>query len=237
MKSLTHEFYMRRACELAEQGYSAPNPLVGCVIVRDGKIVGEGFHLMAGTSHAEIVALQQAGSKARGSTVYLTLEPCAHHGRTPPCADALIAAGVERVFVYQSDRTAAGGGNAKLREAGIKVEVDSFRVASPNMIWSKLAWQGIPFVTIKAAVTLDGRMGPGIITNESSRRKGRQLRAQHGAVLVGAETALQDDPQLTVRDVILNEPPVRIILDPRRRLPDTLRVFTDGLAPTWRVVS
>lgn len=236
-----HEHWMELALRQAVRGYSAPNPLVGCVIVKDGEWVSSGFHLAAGLPHAEVEALRGASPKKLvGSDVYVTLEPCAHQGRTPSCAQALIEAKVARVIVAMRDPGIGKGGCKVLRAAGIEViegvlEDEARRL---NAIWLSQFDRGRPFVTLKAAITLDGRLGPGLITNSLSRHRGRQMRAQHGAVLVGAETALMDNPMLTVREEFpMAEPPIRIVLDPRRRLPDDLKLFTDEKAPTWRVVS
>lgn len=234
-----HEHWMRQAILIGYTGYTAPNPMVGCAIVRDDKLISLGSHEFAGGAHAEIDALAKAGPAAQGSDVYVTLEPCAHHGRTPPCADALIAAGVARVFVAVKDPGKGAGGIARLRAAGIEVHVGLLaeQAEAMNAVWLHQFRAGRPFVTLKVAMTVDGRIGPGIITNEASRMAGRKFRAQHGAVLVGTDTALQDNPELTVRDVVLPEPPIRIVLDPQRRLPGDLKIFSDGVAPTWRVVA
>lgn len=232
---------MGMALRQADQGYSAPNPLVGCVIVKDGEWVSSGFHLAAGLPHAEADALIKASpKKLAGSDVYVTLEPCAHLGRTPSCAQALIEARVERVFVATRDPGKGAGGCEMLRAAGVEVIEGLLEreAKQQNAIWFSQFEKGRPFVTLKAAITLDGRMGPGLITNSLSRNSGRKMRAQHGAVLIGAETAQQDNPKLTVREKFpMAEPPIRIVLDPRRRLPDSLGIFTDAEAPTWRAVA
>lgn len=239
MANLTHEDYMASALVEAELGYSAPNPLVGCLIVKNGEIVGKGFHLMAGGPHAEVEALQQAGDRAFGSTAYVTLEPCAHSGRTPPCVDALIRAGVSSTYIAMLDPGLGTGGIEKLREAGVEVHVGLLGdlAREMNAIWLSQYEQKRPFVTLKVAMTMNGMIGPGIITSKASRALARKMRAQHGSVLVGAETVVTDDPLLTVRNVEMLEPPVRIILDPNRRTPATANVYTDGSAETWRVVA
>jgi diaminohydroxyphosphoribosylaminopyrimidine deaminase/5-amino-6-(5-phosphoribosylamino)uracil reductase len=223
---------LERALELAERGrgMTHPNPVVGAVIVRGGAVVGEGWHERAGGPHAEIVALDQAGDRARGATVYVTLEPCAHHGRTPPCADALVAAGVARVVVGAGDpdpRT-DGRGIARLRDAGIQVELAEGELARrarrQNEAWRTWAALGRPFVTLKLAATLDGRVAvPGRrwISGEESRRVVHELRAASDAVAVGMGTARADRPALTARDVEVRRQPRRLAFG-RGPLPDGL---------------
>ena len=207
-----------RALDLAERGRGTthPNPVVGAVVERDGEVVGEGWHERAGGPHAEIVALEQAGERARGATMYVTLEPCAHHGRTPPCADAVVAAGIARVVVGAADpdpRT-DGRGIARLREAGVEVEVaDDPRARRQNEAWRTWAALGRPFVTLKIAATLDGRVAvPGSrwITGEESRRLVHELRAQTDAVAVGMGTVRADRPALTAREVGATRQPRRL---------------------------
>ena len=183
--------WLERALELAERGRgtTAPNPVVGAVLVRDGEIVGEGWHERAGGPHAEIVALEAAGERARGATLYVTLEPCAHHGRTPPCADALVEAGVSRVVAAVGDPNpeTAGAGFERLRAAGIEVELPGgeleWRARAQNEGFRVWVAEGRPFVVYKAAVTLDGRVtvpGARWVTGEESRRRVHELRAQRG---------------------------------------------------------
>ena len=203
---------LERALELAERGRGTthPNPLVGAVVVRDGVVVGEGWHARAGGPHAEAVALEAAGASARGATMYVTLEPCAHQGRTPPCADAVIAAGIGRVVVaaLDPDPRTDGRGLAKLLDSGVDVEVadgDSARRARvQNEAWRTWASLGRPFVTLKVAVTLDGRVtvpGSRWVSGEASRRFVHELRAASDAVAVGMGTVRADRPALTARDV------------------------------------
>jgi diaminohydroxyphosphoribosylaminopyrimidine deaminase / 5-amino-6-(5-phosphoribosylamino)uracil reductase len=227
---MTDREWLERALELAERGRgtTAPNPVVGAVLVRDGEIVGEGWHERAGGPHAEIVALEAAGEKARGATLYVTLEPCAHHGRTPPCADALVTAGVARVVAAVGDPNPEtdGAGLARLRAAGIDVELPGgeleWRARAQNEAFRVWVAEGRPFVVYKAAVTLDGRVAvPGRrwVTGEESRRRVHELRAGADAVAVGMGTVRADDPQLTARDVGATRQPRRLAFG-RGPLPD-----------------
>lgn len=228
---------MARAVRLAKRGFPAPNPRVGCVVVRDGQIIGEGWHEAAGLPHAEVMALQ--GVDARGATAYVTLEPCNHHGRTPPCSEALIAAGVRRVVIAVEDpNPQASGGIARLRAAGIEVEVGARADEAERVNERFLAAMRLErtFVTAKVATSLDGRIAlpsgeSKWITGPVARREGHKLRAEMGAVLVGRGTLLADNPQLTARiDGVLNQP-TRVVLDPSGDLPRDLQVF-DRVAPT-----
>lgn len=231
--------FMLEALQLAERGrYSvAPNPMVGCVIAKDGVIVGTGFHQTAGHDHAEIIALRAAGANARGATVYVTLEPCAHFGRTPPCVNALIAAQVAAVHIPFIDPNplVAGQGVAKLRAAGIRVEIgeEAERARQQNEVFLFSITRNRPFVVAKWAMTLDGRITTGEavgagrwITGEAARRAVHYTRCELGAVLVGIETAIIDDPKLTpylINNVSAN--PWRIVLDSAGRLPTTAAVL------------
>ena len=234
---------MAQALELAASP-DAPrgiNPRVGCVIIGDeGQVLGEGYHRGAGTPHAEVRALESAGSSARGATAVVTLEPCRHVGRTGPCTQALVAAGIRRVVFAQSDPTAeAGGGADELRDSGVEVigGVLSDRAAAINAVWSHVQRAGRPFVTLKLAVTLDGRVadstgGPTAITGAESARYVHSLRSEVDAVLVGTGTAVIDDPRLTVRDESGEaefRQPLRAVMG-ERDLPPMLRVL-DGEAP------
>ncbi|HEY3017918.1 MAG TPA: bifunctional diaminohydroxyphosphoribosylaminopyrimidine deaminase/5-amino-6-(5-phosphoribosylamino)uracil reductase RibD [Gaiellaceae bacterium] len=208
---------LERALELAERGRGTthPNPVVGAVVVRDGKIVGEGWHQRKGEPHAEVIALEAAGDRARGATLYLTMEPCAHHGLTPPCTDAVIAAGVAKVVAGSLDpNPEARGGFDVLRAAGIEVEhADSFAARAQNEAWRLWVAEGRPFVILKLALTLDGRVAvPGArwISGEESRRRVHELRAQVDAVAVGMGTVRTDEPQLTARDVEARRQPRRL---------------------------
>ena len=232
--------WMTRALELAAlgAGLTAPNPVVGAVLVRDGQAVGEGSHLRAGGPHAEAAALAAAGPRARGATCYVTLEPCAHHGRTPPCADALVAAGVARVVVAcpDPDPRVDGRGIGRLRAAGVEVVTG---VAEPaaralNRAFLHRVTTGRPHVTLKAAMTLDGKIAAvdgesRWITGEAARAHAHRLRFESDAILVGLGTVLADDPQLTVRgpDLPAKEP-LRVVADSRLRVPAGARLFTAG---------
>jgi len=206
---LADDAHFRRALELAERGRgkTGDHPLVGAVVVRDGEVVGEGWYEYEGVRHAEVIALEQAGDAARGATLYVTLEPCSHHGRTPPCADAVVAAGVARVVVGARDPNPLidGRGLERLRAAGIEVElIDDLAARRQNESWR--VWKSLdrPFVTYKAAVTLDGRVtvpGRRWVSGEESRRRVHELRAASDAVAVGMGTARADAPRLDARDV------------------------------------
>ena len=232
---------MRRALGLARRGWgqTAPNPLVGAVVVRAGEVVGAGFHATLGEAHAEVMALAAAGDRARGADVYVTLEPCAHQGRTPPCVDALITAGVRRVVIAHEDpNPAAAGGAAKLRAAGIEVVAGVMRdeaaeLNAPFLFQHRISER--PFVTLKLALSLDGAIaGPDRaqrwLTGEASRRAVHRMRAQCDAVAVGIGTVLVDDPALSVRSG--KRPrlaPRRIVFDRTARLPVTSRLAKSAL--------
>jgi len=222
---------MLRALALARRGGGRvhPNPQVGCVLAREGRVVGEGWHRDFGGPHAEVWALGAAGAQARGATAYVTLEPCSHYGKTPPCVDALNAAGVTRVVAAMADPNplVAGRGLPRLREAGVEVEVGLEGPASAdlNAPFIKYVTTGLPWVTLKTATTLDGKVADhrGVsqwITGEPARREGHRLRREHRAVLTGIGTVLADDPALTVRLVRPHaRRPVRVVLDTHLRLP------------------
>lgn len=231
--------FMARALQLAEKGLytTQPNPRVGCVIVKNGEIVGAGWHERAGEAHAEIHALRQAGTAARGAAVYVTLEPCAHHGKTPPCADALVAAGVARVVAAMQDPNprVAGEGLARLAAAGVKVESglleNAARELNPGFIKRMLL--GHPFVRLKTAASLDGKtaLGNGAsqwITGAAARADVQRLRARACAILTGAGTVLADDPRLDVRDLAIGRQPLKIVVDSRLRTPPGARLLADG---------
>jgi diaminohydroxyphosphoribosylaminopyrimidine deaminase/5-amino-6-(5-phosphoribosylamino)uracil reductase len=209
--------YLQRALELAERGRGTthPNPVVGAVVSRDGEVVGEGWHERAGGPHAEIAALEAAGERARGATLYVTLEPCTQHGRTPPCVDAIIGAGIARVVAAAADPSANGGGLERLRVAGVEGElVDLFEARQQNEAWRTWVTKRRPFVSYKAAITLDGRMtmpGERWISGEVSRRLVHELRALSDAVAVGMGTVRADDPKLTARDVDAPKQPRRLV--------------------------
>ena len=237
------EAWMGRAVALAEggRGRTSPNPMVGAVLVRDGRVVGEGFHQAAGRAHAEAVALAAAGELAAGATCYVTLEPCAHHGRTPPCADALVAAGVARVVAAMADPDprVAGAGLARLRAAGIRVEVGAGAAAAATQNAAYLTHRrlGRPRVTLKAAASHDGKVAAPDgssqwITGPAARADAHRLRGEADAVLVGAGTALADDPRLTVRlPGHAGGQPLRVLADAAGRVGSGGHLF-DGQAPT-----
>ncbi|NLW25443.1 MAG: bifunctional diaminohydroxyphosphoribosylaminopyrimidine deaminase/5-amino-6-(5-phosphoribosylamino)uracil reductase RibD [Clostridia bacterium] len=242
------ENYMRLALELAEKarGRTSPNPMVGAVIVKDGQIVGKGYHLKAGTFHAEIHALREAGEKAKGATMYVNLEPCSHFGRTPPCTDAIINAGISRVFVAMEDPNPLVGGRGikKLAEAGIEVKVGLLEEEAKklNEIFIKYITTKTPFVLLKMAMTLDGKIASRTghskwITGEAAREKVHYLRNYYDAVLVGVNTVFKDNPSLTCR-ILAGRDPIRIILDSRARTPVEAQVIIqDSAAPTYIVVT
>jgi diaminohydroxyphosphoribosylaminopyrimidine deaminase / 5-amino-6-(5-phosphoribosylamino)uracil reductase len=206
--------FLERALELAERGRGTthPNPVVGAVVVRDGEVVGEGWHERKGGPHAEVRALEAAGELARGATMYVTLEPCTRHASTPPCADAVIEAGVAKVVAGAADPTQAGA--ARLRAAGVEVEMlDAWEARQQNEAWLTWAARGRPFVTYKAAVTLDSRMtfpGERWVSGEESRRLAHELRAGSDAVAVGMGTVRADNPRLDARDVEVVRQPRRL---------------------------
>lgn len=236
--------HMAHALRLAERGLftTQPNPRVGCVIAHDSEVVGEGWHQRAGEPHAEVFALRQAGERARGATAYVTLEPCAHHGRTPPCANALVNAGISRVVIAVQDPfpQVAGRGVELLRAAGVAVDVGLMHDAARelNIGFFSRVERGRPWVRVKLAMSLDGRtaLADGEskwITGEAARADVQRWRARSSAILTGSGTVLADDPRLTVR---LPEgegftPPLRVVLDRGLRLPEGRHVF-DGSAPT-----
>ena len=217
---------LERALELAERGRGTtyPNPVVGAVVVRDGEVVGEGWHQRKGEAHAEVIALEAAGERAKGATLFVTMEPCAHHGSTPPCTAAVLAAGVARVVAGSLDpNPEAGGGLDLLRAAGVETEdADSVAARIQNEAWRVWVAAKRPFVILKLALTLDGRVAvPGTrwVTGEESRRRVHELRAQVDAVAVGMGTVREDDPQLTARDVGVAQQPRRLAFG-RGPLPD-----------------
>ncbi|WP_415893207.1 bifunctional diaminohydroxyphosphoribosylaminopyrimidine deaminase/5-amino-6-(5-phosphoribosylamino)uracil reductase RibD [Neptuniibacter sp. PT8_73] len=243
--SVSDREYMARAIQLAKEGLytTQPNPRVGCVLVKQGSIVGEGFHYRAGEGHAEVNALRAAGEEAKGATAYVTLEPCSHYGRTPPCSEALIKAGVTRVVAAMVDPNpqVAGRGMTMLREAGIEATSglleESARALNPGFI--KRMETGLPFVRVKSAISLDGRtaMASGEskwITGPAARGDVQKLRAQSSVILTGIGSILQDDSALTVREAQLDLPnvadvvqkqPLRVVLDSRLQMPLTASIL------------
>lgn len=238
---------MAHALRLAARGLGNvwPNPAVGCVLVNQGRIVGRGWTQPGGRPHAETRALAQAGDLARGATAYVTLEPCAHHGKTPPCAEALVAAGVSRVVtaLTDPDPRVAGRGHAALRAAGIAVSegVLAAEAARLNAGFLKRVTKDLPFVTLKLATTLDGRIATAAgesrwITGPAARRHTHLMRLAHDAVMVGAGTARADDPDLTVRDMGAAHQPLRIVLDSRlSHAPGSRLGRTARQTPVWMV--
>ncbi|NJP38835.1 bifunctional diaminohydroxyphosphoribosylaminopyrimidine deaminase/5-amino-6-(5-phosphoribosylamino)uracil reductase RibD [Bacillus luteus] len=227
---MTKKEYMKLAVELASAagGQTSPNPQVGCVIVKDGRVAGVGTHLKAGDKHAERHALEMAGTEASGADMYVTLEPCSHHGRTPPCADAVIAAGISRVFTASSDPDprVSGRGIKKLLDAGIHVETGIMKEEADelNRRFFHYVTTRKPYVTLKIAASIDGKTATSSgeskwITGPGSRLDGHRLRHEHDAILVGIETVLADDPELTVRLPEGGIDPVRIVLDNELRFP------------------
>jgi diaminohydroxyphosphoribosylaminopyrimidine deaminase/5-amino-6-(5-phosphoribosylamino)uracil reductase len=238
--------WMAQALRLAERGlYTAsPNPRVGCVLVRDGIVVGEGWHERAGEPHAEIHALRAAGESARGATAYVTLEPCSHYGRTPPCADALIAASVARVVVAVQDPNpqVAGQGIAKLRAAGIEVECGLMEAAARelNIGFFTRMMRGTPWIRSKIAASLDGRTALANgeskwITGTAARQDVQHWRARSCAVLTGIGTVLADDPQLNVRELAITRQPLRALVDNGLRLPPNARLLQQTGAVVYTV--
>jgi diaminohydroxyphosphoribosylaminopyrimidine deaminase/5-amino-6-(5-phosphoribosylamino)uracil reductase len=246
--AMTDADWMARALALAERGRGSvePNPLVGAVVVRDGRLVGEGWHQRYGQAHAEVNALAVAGEAARGATLYVTLEPCCHFGKTPPCTDAVLRAGVARVVAAMSDPfpQVAGQGAEQLRQAGVVVDVgpcegEARRLNAPYL---KLLAKGRPYVHAKWAMTLDGKIATRSgdskwISNEASRRRVHELRGRMDAIVVGIGTVLADDPLLTARPPGPRTP-VRVILNHRGRTPPASKlVQTARETPTWVVTT
>ncbi len=229
---------MRRALALAASGVgrTSPNPPVGAVVVRDGAIVGEGYHRRAGEAHAERIALANAGETARGADIYVTLEPCCHHGRTPPCTDAIIEAGIHRVIYAAGDPDprCAGGGEAALRAAGVEVESGFLYEDARRLLEGYVRHRrtGRPLVTLKLAMSLDGRIATRTgdsrwITGDQSRQMVHQVRDRSDVVMVGSGTVLADDPALTTRDVPDGRDALRVIADSRARTPANAQVVRE----------
>jgi len=242
------EFFMRLALEEASKGLgrTSPNPVVGAVLVKGGRILARGYHRRAGTAHAEVVALEAAGSKARGADLYTTLEPCDHYGRTPPCSQALLDAGVRRVITASSDPNPKvnGKGVARLRRAGVEVLTGVLKEEADqlNRPFFKAMSTGLPYVTLKAAVTLDGKLATATgdsrwVTGEEARAWVHRLRDRVDVILVGATTARRDNPQLTTRlPGGEGKDPVRVVVDSHLRLTSTLNLFAQR-SPSRTVVA
>ncbi len=242
------ERYMWLALDLASQGLgdTSPNPAVGAVLVKNGKVVGTGYHQRAGGPHAEIYALEAAGEEARNATLYVTLEPCSHTGKTPPCTGRIIAAGVRKVVVAMTDPNPLvnGRGIARLKEAHIRVKtgVLAEKAARLNEAYVKYITTGVPFVTMKAAMTLDGKIATRTgasrwISSERSREFGHRLRRFNDAIMVGIGTVLADDPRLTTRLPEDGRDPLRVIVDSQARTPLTASVLANPLQTLLAVTS
>jgi len=239
MFSAADHAFMAHALRLAEHGIytTTPNPRVGCVIVKDGQVAGQGWHMRAGEPHAEVLALRRAGDAARGATAYVTLEPCSHHGRTPPCAEALVAAGVARVVAALPDPNpkVAGAGIARLQASGIAVDCGLLEAQARelNSGFISRMERGRPWLRLKIAASLDGATAlqngaSQWITGESARRDVQHWRARSCAILTGIGTVLADDPQLNVRELDIGRQPLRVVVDSRLRLPSAAKILQGG---------
>lgn len=255
MFSETEIAFMQHALALAAKGRftARPNPMVGAVLVKDNQIIGEGYHVACGQMHAEVMALQRAADPV-GATCYVTLEPCIHQGRTAPCVDALIAAGISRVVVAMPDPNplVAGQGIIKLREQGITVDVGLLEEAAQqlNLGFISRFKRGRPYVVAKIAMSLDGRIAMASgesqwITGPEAREQVQTLRAESGAIITGANTVLSDNPRMTVRsEAVLSQiendatfqPPLRVVLDRSKRIPSDAEILSDE-APTWHMTA
>lgn len=240
---MNDEYYMSLALEMAEraQGQTGVNPVVGCVVVKDGMLAGIGTHLERGTPHAEVHALDMAGAKAAGSTVYITLEPCSHYGRTPPCSERLIVEKVKRVVIAAEDPNplVASKGIEMLRAAGIQIDIGILkeRALKLNESFIKFITTGKPFVTLKIASTLDGKIATKSgdskwISNEAARERVHTLRHRHQAIMVGVSTVIMDDPLLTTRLPVQGLSPIRIVVDSRLKIPLESKMLSDRDAKT-----
>ncbi|WP_026700196.1 bifunctional diaminohydroxyphosphoribosylaminopyrimidine deaminase/5-amino-6-(5-phosphoribosylamino)uracil reductase RibD [Salibacterium aidingense] len=245
---MTDEEYMRLALEMAEAttGQTSPNPVVGAVVVKDGKVAGMGAHLKAGEKHAEIHALTMAGTKAENSTIYVTLEPCSHVGKTPPCVDAIIENKVKRAVIATLDPNprVSGTGVKKLEEAGLEVTTGVLQEKADwlNRYFFHYMKTGLPYVTLKTAVSLDGKTATAAgqsqwITGPEAREDTHLLRHQHDAIMAGIGTVLQDDPSLTARPANGGIQPVRVVLDHHLRMPVKAKMIQDQAAPVWIICS
>ncbi len=239
--TVTDTKLMREALRLARRGLglTSPNPMVGAVIAKDGRIVGKGYHRKAGSPHAEVLALRETGAEAAGADLYVTLEPCSHFGRTPPCTDQVVSAGIRRVFIAWQDPNPRvnGQGMARLKEAGLQVHLGLLEAKARrlNEAYHKFITTGLPLVTLKTACSLDGKIATREgesrwITGEQARRFVHRLRAHHDAVLVGAGTVLADDPELNVR-LVRGRNPRRIVVDSRGRTPSTAKILSSCKPP------
>ena len=240
--------HMMQAISLAENGWGRvhPNPLVGAVVVRNDDVAGMGWHAEWGGPHAEVVALRQAGARARGADLYVTLEPCARHGKTPPCTDAILAAGIRRVvFAAEDVSPAARGGAERLRAAGVEVVagIERESARAQNRAFFHLLERGAPFLALKLATSLDGRISrnaaaPTRLTGPAAQEDVLRLRAGFDAIVVGSGTVVADDPLLTARGpVVPRVPPARVVFDSRAVTPPGSRMLADGAAPVWIVAA
>lgn len=243
MELLNDESYMRYALQLAAgvKGQTGSNPPVGCVVVKHGRVIGIGTHLQAGKEHAEVHALRMAGDEAKGSTVYVTLEPCSHYGKTPPCSELLIKSKVARVVIAAIDPNpkVSGKGMERLKQHGVKVEAGLLEAEAKQLLESYIKYikTGLPFVTLKTASTLDGKIASKSgdskwITGHAARSYVHTLRHQHQAIMVGVETVLYDNPSLTARLTVPSLQPLRVVIDSKLRIPMDAKLVRDGLAPT-----
>lgn len=241
---MNDQYYMQLAIDLAKRtkGQTSPNPVVGAVVVKDGRIVGMGAHLKAGEAHAEVQALNMAGNLAEGSTIYVTLEPCSHFGKTPPCANRIVAEKVTRVVVATVDPNplVSGNGLAILEKAGIEVTVGVLEAEAKklNESFNKYITTRMPFVTVKTAMTLDGKIATYTgssrwITGEKAREYVHNLRHEYDAIMVGVSTVLKDNPALTVRTEQAGLNPTRIVIDTYLKTPLDAKLVTDNEAKTW----
>jgi diaminohydroxyphosphoribosylaminopyrimidine deaminase/5-amino-6-(5-phosphoribosylamino)uracil reductase len=237
-------YYMNLALNLASRtlGQTSPNPAVGAVLVKDNQIIGMGAHLKAGEPHAEVHAIRMAGEKAKAATLYVTLEPCSHFGKTPPCADLIVKTGIKKVVIATTDPNpqVAGKGIEKLKKAGIEVEVGLLQQEARelNKVFFYHIQTGLPYVTLKTAISLDGKTATVSgeskwITGEEARADVHRFRHQHDGILVGVNTVLADNPSLTTRLPGGGKNPVRIVLDTHLRTPLTKTIVTEKCAPTW----
>jgi len=241
---LDDSFFMKLALDLARGtlGQTSPNPVVGAVLVKDGQIIGMGAHLKAGEPHAEVHAIEMAGDQAIGSVLYVTLEPCSHYGKTPPCSDLVIKTGIKKVFVATTDPNpqVAGKGIERMKKAGIEVEVGMLQEEARdlNKVFFYNIQSGLPYVTLKSAASIDGKTATVTgesrwITGEEARLDVHHFRHQHDGIMVGVNTVLKDNPSLTTRLVEGGKNPIRIILDTHLRTPLDAKIITDQKAPTW----
>lgn len=242
--SVNDKQFMKQAIDLATEakGLNSPNPTVGAVIVKDSEVVGSAAHLYSGGPHAEVLAIEMAGEQANDATLYVTLEPCAHYGKTPPCAEQIIRAGIKRVYVARQDPNplVAGKGIELLRAANVEVLVGLYEKEATqlNEDWEKYIVSGLPFITVKTAMTLDGKIASRTgkskwISAEVARENVHRLRHENDAIMVGAGTVIADNPSLTTRGIEAGKNPLRVIIDANLDIPLTAKVVADGEAETW----